>query len=63
MKKLLIFLALVIYSFGIYYLTRPAPGLPVLANAERSDEPGDTVQHPDQAAYYTDRDNRQDILG
>lgn len=63
MKKLLIFLALAIYLSGIYYLTRPAPTLPVLADAVRSDEPGDTVQHPDQAAYYTDRDNRGQILG
>ena len=63
MKKLLIILALAVYFSGTYYLTRPAPTLPVLANAARSDEPGDTTQHPDQAAYYTDRDNRPDILG
>ena len=63
MKKLLIFLALALYLSGIYYLTRPAPGLPSLDNSTRSDEPGDTTQHPDQAAYYTDRDNRPDVLG
>ncbi len=63
MKKLLIFLALVIYFSGIYYLTRPSPELPALANTVRSDEPGDTWQHPDQAAYYTSRDSRPEILG
>lgn len=63
MKKIIIPLALTVYVLGIFYLLQPAPSLPVLSDAVRSDEPGDTVQHPDQAAYYTDRDNRGQILG
>ncbi len=63
MKKLLILLTLAAYFFGIYYLIQPEPTLPALADAARSDEPGDTVQHPDQSAYYTHRDNRPEILG
>jgi|CXWL01.1.fsa_nt_gi hypothetical protein len=62
MKKLIIFSALLVYLAGFYYLTRPDPALPILADSARSDEPGDTVQHPDQAAYYTHRDNRGQIL-
>lgn len=62
MKKPLIFFALLIYLAGLYYLTRPIPTLPVLSDSVRSDEPGDTVQHPDQAAYYTFRDSRPQIL-
>lgn len=63
MKKIIVFIALMIYVAGVYYLTLPEPKLPVLDLAERSDEPGDTSQHPDQAAYYTNRDNRHEILG
>lgn len=62
MKKLIICSALLIYLAGLYYLTRPTPTLPVLSDSVRSDEPGDTVQHPDQAAYYTLRDSRPEIL-
>ena len=63
MKKPIIIVAALIYFAGIFYLIQPSPDLPSLADAARSDEPGDTIQHPDQAAYYTDRDNRQGILG
>lgn len=62
MKNLIIFFSVLIYLFGIYYLSRPTPPLPSLDQAVRSNEPGDTVQHPDQTAYYTNRDNRQEIL-
>lgn len=63
MKKPIFVVAVFIYLAGIFYLTQPSPDLPSLVDAARSDEPGDTTQHPDQAAYYTDRDNRRDILG
>ncbi len=63
MKKLILALALILYVAGIYYLTRPVPSLPSLDQAVRSNENGDTIQHPDQSAYYTDRDLRPDILG
>lgn len=63
MKKILLLLALLLYLAGIYYLTRPDPILPDLNEGIRSDEPGDTFQHPDQAAYYTDRNDRAQILG
>lgn len=63
MKKSIFIVPILIYFAGIFYLTQPAPDLPSLTAAARSDEPGDTIQHPDQAAYYTDRDNRRDILG
>lgn len=62
MKRLIIFFSILIYLAGLYYLSRPAPALPSLDQAIRSDEPGDTVQHLDQTAYYTNRDSRPDIL-
>ncbi|TRZ53921.1 hypothetical protein D4S03_01010 [bacterium] len=42
-----------IYLLGLVYLTLPSPAYPDLTQAERSDEPGDTYQHPDQKGYYT----------
>ena len=63
MKNLFVIAAFFIYLIGLDYLTLPAPLLPTLADSARSDEPGDTVQNPDQAAYYTFRDNRPSILG
>ena len=63
MKKPIFVVAVFIYLAGIFYLALPSPDLPSLADSTRSDEPGDTIQHPDQAAYYTDRDSRQEILG
>ncbi len=43
----------VIYILGLVYLTLPSPIYPELSPAERSDEPGDTWQHPDQKGFYT----------
>ncbi len=63
MKNLFVILAFFIYLVGLHYLTLPAPSPPALADSARSDEPGDTVQNPDQAAYYTFRDSRPSILG
>ncbi|HOX96068.1 MAG TPA: hypothetical protein PLI45_01700 [Candidatus Woesebacteria bacterium] len=42
-----------IYIIGLIYLTLPSPVYPDLTDAKRSDEPGDTWQHPDQKGYYT----------
>ena len=61
-NKLPILLILTVYLLGIYYLILPVPTLPSLTDSVVSDEPGDTWQHPDQIAFYTNRDNRQDIL-
>lgn len=63
MKKLIILFSIIIYLTGIYYLSSPSPTLPNLDQAVRSDEPGDTWQHPDQTAYYTNRNDRLGILG
>lgn len=63
MKKLIICSSILIYLAGLYYLTRPTPAFPSPNQSVRSDEPGDTWQHPDQAAFYTNRNNRQEILG
>jgi len=52
MKKSLIIVGL-IYLLGLIYLILPSPAYPDLENAKRSDEPGDTWQHPDQKGYYT----------
>jgi len=43
----------VIYLLGLVYLTLPSPVYPDLTQAGRSNEPGDTYQHPDQKGYYT----------
>lgn len=63
MKNLFVIAAFFIYLVGLHYLTLPTPKLPSLDDSARSDEPGDTVQNPDQAAYYTFRDSRPGILG
>lgn len=63
MKNLFVICSLFIYLAGLSYLTQPDPALPELSDAIRSDEPGDTWQHPDQSAYYTNRDSRPGILG
>ena len=51
-----------IYLAGCIYLSLPTPSTPDLSLAERSDEPGDTWQHPEQKGFYTDS-NRQTVLG
>ena len=42
-----------IYFLGIVYLSLPSPVVPDLAPATRSNESGDTWQHPDQKGFYT----------
>lgn len=55
MKKLVLFLATVIFLIGCVYLASPTPPTPDLDNSVRSDEPGDTWQHPEQKGFYTDK--------
>jgi len=47
-----------VYLAGCVYLTLPTPMTPDLSNAERSNEPGDTWQHPDQKGFYTNSDRQ-----
>lgn len=42
-----------IFIIGVIYLSLPTPALPDLRDSGRSDEPGDTWQHPDQKGYYS----------
>ncbi len=60
MKKFLI-LCLPIYFLGLIYLLLPSPSTPVVPNSFKSDEPGDTIQNPNQPAYYTDY-SRAEVL-
>jgi len=53
--KLKIIIAILIFIAGATYLLLPSPALPDLDGGHRSDEPGDTWQHPDQKAFYTNR--------
>jgi len=51
-----------IYILGVVYLILPTPATPDLSNAIRSDEPGDTWQHPEQKGFYTNV-NRTQVIG
>lgn len=48
-------------SFALIYLLTPAPKLPDLPFSVRSDLPGDTIQIPNIAAYYTNLSRTQVI--
>ncbi len=50
-----------IYIIGVVYLVLPTPQTPDLSSAVRSDEAGDTWQHPDQKGFYTDMTRAQVI--
>lgn len=58
MKGKIILIGLV-YLVGLIYLVLPSPSYPDLRDAGRSDEPGDTWQHPDQKGFYTNLDRTQ----
>lgn len=47
------------YITGLIYLILPSPVYPDLRDAAKSDEPGDTWQHPDQKGFYTNLDRTQ----
>lgn len=59
MKKLLYLILATVYILGIIYLIKPSPQTPDLSDSFRSTEPGDTYQHPDQKAFYTDKYRNQ----
>ncbi len=61
MKIFAITLAALLFLIGCVYLLLPSPTVPDLENSVRSDESGDTWQHPDQKAFYTNR-VRQDVI-
>jgi hypothetical protein len=45
----------IIYILGAIYLVLPSPTTPDLTDSMRSDEAGDTWQHPDQKGFYTNK--------
>ncbi len=59
--KLKLFFVFIIFLLGLIYLIAPSPSYPDLTGGARSDEPGDTWQHPDQKGFYTNA-NRQTVL-
>lgn len=61
MKFVTRLLILFLYLSGLVYLALPQPEVVALPNALRSTEPGDTWQHPDQSAYYTNL-GRSEVL-
>lgn len=52
---------LFVFLLGVIYLSIPTPTLPELRDSGRSDEPGDTTQHPDQKGFYSNL-TRQEVL-
>jgi hypothetical protein len=62
MIKKFAFLILLIFNvLAIVYLVSPTPTLSDLPNSIKSTEPGDTVQIPNVAAYYTNQTRTQVI--
>jgi hypothetical protein len=61
MRRFAFFSLLIIYVTGLVYLSLPSPKIPSIPHSFKSDEPGDTIQHPDQPAYYTNL-SRNDVL-
>lgn len=60
-RIVLTLLTVLIYLAGVVYLSLEQPPVSALPGALRSDEPGDTWQHPDQSAYFTNL-SRQEVL-
>lgn len=54
MKKALFLIVFLVYVAGLFYLSLPDPKAQSLPESLRSTEPGDTWQHPEQSAYFTD---------
>ena len=50
-----------VYLLGVAYLFLPTPQVPDLPESTRSNEAGDTWQHPDQKAFYTHK-SRAEVL-
>lgn len=57
-KIIQILITLIFFILGLGYVLAPAPDniedIPGLPNSFKSDEPGDTYQNPNIAAYYSD---------
>lgn len=60
-KKTLALLLLVFNVWAISYLVSPIPKIKNLADSIKSDEPGDTVQIPHVAGFYTNQTRAQVI--
>ncbi len=56
-------LLLIIFIIGLVYILAPGPSsiddFPSIPNSLKSDEPGDTVQVPNVAAYFSDYDRSE----
>lgn len=59
MKSITLGIIMAVYLVGLAYLALPDPKIKPLPDSLRSTEPGDTWQHPDQQAYYTDQSRSQ----
>jgi len=59
MKLIKLFPILCLYLIGLVYLSLPQPSVPVVIDGLRSQEAGDTWQHLDQSAYYTQKERKQ----
>jgi hypothetical protein len=53
--KIKILTVAVIYALGVIYFALPTPSTPDLSQSVRSDEAGDTWQHPEQKGFYTNK--------
>lgn len=61
-QKSVIFLGIIVYLLGLVYVSAPLLPSPILKDSVISDEPGDTVQNPQQKGFYTNL-VRKDVLG
>ena len=56
-------ISIVLFLLGLVYILSPGPSsiddFPPIPNSLKSDEPGDTVQVPNVAAYFSDYDRSQ----
>jgi hypothetical protein len=60
--KRVLLVILVFFNISCFlYLISPAPKIPDLPNSVKSTEPGDTIQIPNVAAYYTNQSRTQVI--
>lgn len=61
MKKVLLITAVVVWLLFGLYLVLPGPDIPPLPGSVKSNEPGDTVQVSNIAAYFNDY-SREEVL-
>lgn len=57
-KTIQIILSLIFFAAGLFYILAPAPqninDIPAIPGSLKSTEPGDTIQNPNIAAYFSD---------